>query len=129
MLSHQAIATEGLWPGSSMVLTATLGMRGWGIDVIVEPIIPVAGSGGGYADRPPEEKVKLTFIINIAGQRVIKNYIVTEHAGMQLLKHIKLTKKMTEKVMVHIDKLTNLLHRAKAAMAKVNISMTRKNKP
>lgn len=124
MLNPRAIAVQGI--GFSP--RAVLNMGFMDLEVIITPIPPEqhAGGSGGYAERPPEEKVKLTFIVNIAGQRVVKNYIVTQHAGMQLLKHIQLTKKAAAKVSVQVGKVTNILHRAKAALAKVNINMIRK---
>ncbi len=121
MLNPMAIAVQGI--GFSPMATLNMGF----FDVVVI-VTPAAGSGGGYAERPEEEKVKLTFIINIAGTKVVKNYTVTQHAGMQLLKHIELTKKAAAKVRANVvvTGFTNLFTKAKEALAKVNISTIRK---
>lgn len=124
MLNPRAIALQGI--GFSPM--ATLNMGFFDIEVIVEPIIPAAGSGGGYAERPVEEQVKLTFIVTVRGNKVVKNYVVSKHAGMQLLKHIELTKKAAAKVKANIvvTGFTNMFTKAKEALAKVNISTIRK---
>lgn len=93
------------------------------LEITVEPITAPGSAGYG---RAPEEKVKLTFTITVKGNKHVKSYIVTEHAGMQLLKQIKLIKKAAQKVSVTVSGFTNLLQKAKQAVSSVNISIMRK---
>lgn len=119
MLNPRAIAVQGI----GFHPRAVLNMGFFDLEITVSPI---GGSGGGYATRPPEEKVKLTFVVTVNGRKHVKNYIVTEHAGMQLLKRIELVKKMVEKTTVTVNKMTNLLEKAKRAISSVNINIMRK---
>jgi hypothetical protein len=121
MLDPRAIALQGI----GFQPRAVLSIGYFDLEITVEPI-GNPGSGGGYAERPPEEKVRLTFTVTVRGNKHVKSYIVTEHAGMQLLNKIKLMKKAVAKVTVSISAVTNLLQKAKHALASVNINMMRK---
>jgi hypothetical protein len=122
MLNPRAIALQGI--GFSP--RATIDMGFFDIDIVIEPIPNVGGSGGGYAERPPEEKVKLTITTTIRGNKYVKHYVVTEVAGMQLMKQVKMIKRAQQKMSVSVGKVTSMLQKAKHAVTSINIPTMRK---
>ena len=107
MFSHLSFAVDGLFPG--MFNPAALATGGaFETEVIIEPVVPVSGGGGGYVPWTPSigskpDRYRVTVIVRFNG-KVYKDVLIVDDTNARVLAQFHGIQKFTdESTMVSVN--------------------------